>query len=516
MAAVSGAPVAPAPTEAGEDGAAPGAAGGRQPNRRVVTAALMLAMSLAALDVTVVGTAMPTIVGQLGGLALYGWVFSAYLLTSTTTVPIFGKLADIFGRKPVLLASTALFLLGSGLCGAAGSMVQLILFRAVQGLGAGGLQPVTMTIIGDIFPLPQRTRMQGFFSAVWGVSSVAGPALGGLLIDTLGWRWVFYVNVPAGLISMALILFALHERVERRAAPIDYRGTLLLALGTTALLLAVMQGQAWGAAPTAALLACALACGALFLREERRAPDPMLPLHLFHNPVIAVTSLAGFLVGGTMFGVTSFAPLYVQAVLGISATGAGLAIAPLSLGWPIGSVTGGRLILRLGFRFSSLLGVALVVVGSALLWLLADRCGIAGVVGSTFVIGLGMGFAMTSFVVSVQTAVAWRERGVATASGQFFRTIGGAVWVALMSTALNHALLATPAFAGKVSELLDPVARAAIGPQQLDGLRAALAAGLATVFLISLVVSVAALAATWLFPRGAAADLVPTTSPAAD
>ncbi len=482
----------------------------RKTDRSLVTSAMMLGMALAALDVALVGTAMPTIVGTLGGFSLYGWVFSGYLLASTTFVPMFGKLADVFGRKPVFSVSAALFLLGSGLCGAAASMEQLIAFRAIQGLGAGGLMPVTMTIVGDIYPLRERARMQGWFSAVWGIAAVLGPALGGLIVDHFSWRWVFYLNLPIGLVAVLLVWVALHEQVERRRSPIDVMGTLLLTAGTSLLLFGFMRdgdGQSRGELLTLVLAGLALAILVCFLWVETRAADPMLPLSLFANRMIAASSAGGFLVGGTMFGVVSFVPLFVQAVLGGSATSAGFSIMPISIGWPIGAVAGGRLILWIGYRSSTLLGTALVLAGNVILALLGPGAGFWGISASMFVVGLGLGFAVTAFIISVQNAVEWGQRGVATASGLFFRSIGGALWVALMAGVLNrYVTAASPGFAGRVNALLDPLQRAAIPLVQLAEMRGVLAGALGQVFLISLAASLAAVIAAGFFPSGKAED----------
>ena len=275
----------------------------------IVTAALMLGMSLAALDTTIVGTALPSIVGKLGGISLYSWVFSAYLLTSTTTVPIYGKLADLYGRKPLFLFGTAVFLLGSIFSGAAQSMEQLILFRAIQGLGAGAVLPIVITIIGDIFALRERARVQGLFSGVWGLSSILGPTLGGLIVDHFSWRWVFYINIPFGLLSGLLLAIYLKENIERKKHTLDYLGTLTLTGGIVALLFALLEGGtlwAWDSLQSIVLFTVALVLIILFFLQERRAPEPILPLSLFNNRIIAISSIGGVILGILMFGITSY------------------------------------------------------------------------------------------------------------------------------------------------------------------------------------------------------------------
>ena len=262
----------------------------------IVTIGLMLGMSLAALDTTIVGTALPSIVGKLGGITLYSWVFSAYLLTSTTTVPIYGKLADLYGRKPLFLFGTAVFLIGSAASGAAQSMEQLIIFRAIQGLGAGAVLPLVLTIIGDIFALKERAKVQGLFSGVWGLSSIIGPALGGVIVDHFSWRWVFYINIPFGLLSAFLLIIALKENVERKKHSLDYLGTLALTGSIVALLFAVLQGGttwAWDSVPSISLFVLSAILLVLFLLQERRASEPILPLTLFNNRIITVASIGG-------------------------------------------------------------------------------------------------------------------------------------------------------------------------------------------------------------------------------
>ncbi|HEY7356338.1 MAG TPA: MFS transporter, partial [Ktedonobacterales bacterium] len=326
-------------------------------DRRIVTIAVMLGTALSALDVTVVSAAMPTIVGHLGGLSLYPWIFSSYLLASTITVPLYGKLADLYGRKRIYAISAILFLIGSGLCGAATSMPQLILFRVVQGLGAGGVQPMTFTIIGDIYSVEQRGKVQGLFSGVWGVSSVVGPLVGGVITQYISWRGIFYINLPFGLLSIVLLWVYLHEQLERRRTRIDYLGAALLAVGITALLLGIQEGGVdfpWNSAPILGLLALAVICLALFVWQEFRAPEPMLPPRLIRQGIIAVSTLGALLLGTLIVVIPSYLPLYVQGVEGGTALIAGIALAPMMILWPGGSYFCGVLVLRVGYRASAL------------------------------------------------------------------------------------------------------------------------------------------------------------------
>ncbi len=482
----------------------------------LIIAGLMLGMSLAALEATVIGTAMPTIIGKLGGLSLYSWVFSAYLLTSTTTVPVYGKLADLYGRKPVFLTGVGVFLLGSALCGLAQSMIQLIIFRAVQGVGAGAVLPMTMTIIGDLFSIEQRARLQGFFSGVWGVSSVAGPALGGIITDTAGWRWVFYVNLPFGLISAGIIATLLHENIAHRARSIDYAGSVTLTAGLTALLWGLLEGRTWGwgSPESIATFSAATLLLLVFLWIETRAKEPVLPLSLFRNRIIAVASLGGALAGAAQFGVTSFVPLFVQGVKNGTATDAGTVVAPLSMGWPIGSIIGGRLIVRFGYRAATLIGGVCLLLGGVLLAFVGESTPRPFIIVLLLLIGLGMGFTSSAFVIAVQNAVPWGQRGVATATNQFFRTIGGSVGVAVLGAVLvarwAEGAVAGEGGRGRSSVLLDPERRAALPPDVLASMQSSLADALHVVFVLVAALTVLVFLTVLFFPKGRAQDLAAT------
>lgn len=498
--------------------------------RVLITIACMLGTSLAALDSTIVGTAMPTIVGEMGGLALYPWVFSGYLLASTTTVPIYGRLADLYGRKPLFLFGSALFLLGSALCGAAHTMTQLIVFRALQGLGAGAVLPITMTIIGDVYTMEQRARIQGLFSGVWGVSSVVGPAIGGFLVQYLSWRWVFYVNVPFGLLAWIFMTVALTERVVRRQHEIDYVGAITLSVGVTSLLLALLQGGTslpFGSPALWALYLFALVCLAAFFWQERRAKEPMLPLSLFENRVISVSSLAGCLSGMVMFGLSSYVPLFVQGVQGGAPTTAGAALAPMSLGWPIGSIVGGRLILRLGYRPSTLTGLAFIVTGSALVTVALQPATPLPLLGAVMaLVGVGLGFSSLAFLLAVQNSVTWGRRGVATASVQFFRTIGGSVGVAVMGAILANGMRpylsslgpgpGGSSQRGGASLLLDPAARATLSADALHQLAGALNTSLHLVYVLIAGLAIAGLIVAFQFPSGKVAQQGTVGRPSAE
>jgi EmrB/QacA subfamily drug resistance transporter len=476
-------------------------------DRRLVTAALILGMFLAALEATAVGTAMPTVVAELGGVARYSWVFSAYLLTSTTTVPMFGKLADLYGRRRVYIGSALLFMVGAALCGTAGSFEELIVYRAIQGLGAGGVMPVAITLIGDIYPLEERGRIQGMFSAVWGVSSLVGPAAGGLITDFLTWRWVFYINIPFGLASIVMLHLWLRERQPRREHRLDLLGTFALTASITVLLLTLLEGSdlfGWTDPRTLGLFGLSGLGLALFVWQERRAPEPMLPLELFRDPVIAVSSAGSVALGTILFSATAFVPMFTQGVLGGTALDAGITLAPMSIGWPIASTAAGWLLLRTGYRPLIVLGGVFAFAGAGIL-ATADAGALRAVLMlAMLVMGAGLGFMATPYLVAVQNAVPWQRRGVATSSVQFFRTIGGAVAVAALGAVLNARM------EGRVGAELDPnvamnpALREAVSPEALNALQEALAHGLHGIFILMAAMGVIAFVVALTFPRGSA------------
>ncbi len=491
----------------------------RSTNTMAITVACMMATFLAALDTTVVGAAMPTIVGALGGLALYSWVFSAYLLTSTTTVPVYGRLADMYGRKPVFMVGASLFILGSALCGAATSMEQLILFRTLQGLGAGGVLPISITMVGDLYPIRQRAQIQGLFSAIWGISALMGPAVGGLIVDRIEWRWAFYLNLPFGLLAMLLFGLYLHETIERRRRTIDYGGAIALTVAVTLLLLALLENGQPGSGmllPPWVLLATSLLLFGLFLQHESRTPEPILPLDLFGRRVLSVSYAANFLMGATLFGFSSFVPTFVQGVLSGTALNAGAVLAPMSLGWPVGSTAGGRLILRYGYRPIVLAGAAFILAGSLMMLAVDRTTGQPFLMMVMVVVGLGMGLCGTSFLVAIQSSVGWEQRGIATASIQFFQSIGGAVGVAIMGAMMNSSLsqglrgltddqATGPDGASQLSSasvILDPVARSSLPGGLLEGMQSALASSLHTVFVAVAIMSALGFILAFLFPGG--------------
>jgi EmrB/QacA subfamily drug resistance transporter len=499
--------------------------------RRVaVTSGVLLGMFLAALEATIVGTAMPTVISSLGGLSHYSWVFSAYLITSTVTVPVWGKLSDLYGRRLFFQLGIAVFLLGSILSGVSTSMAQLIAFRALQGLGAGALVPLGMTIIGDVYTLEERAKMQAVFSGVWGLSSVVGPVVGGFITDQLSWRWVFYINVPFGLAAAVIMQLALKEPKRRERPSIDYAGAALLMAAITMLMLALVEGGATLATLLAArnvvLFAGALVLGVLFIWVERRAPDPVVPLNLFRNRVVAVAVGAGFLAGVAMFGAISFVPLFAQSALGSTATQAGSLLTPLMLSWVVLSVVGGQLLLRVGYRVMTVAGFVVLTLGFVLIsnyervtprvWLYVDLV----------LIGAGLGMTMLTLLIAVQQSVSRALLGTATSLNQFSRSIGGAVGVAIMGAVLTAGLashLQSAASAGVLTQeratelasnpnaLIDPQAQAALSPEVLDTLRDAMAQSIHKVFWVGTALAALALLVSLWLPRAGAPGVEPPT-----
>jgi len=464
-------------------------------NRPLTVLALLLGLFLAAMEMTVVSTAMPTAVGDLGGIHLYAWVFAAYMLTMTVTLPIHGKLADLYGRKPVMLAGIAVFLGGSFLCGRAAGMTELILFRAVQGIGAGAIQPAALTIVGDLFDIHQRARVQGLLAAMWGFAGLIGPVLGGAIVHWLSWRWVFYINIPPGLACAGVLLFAYHEKVERWEHRLDFAGAVLLSITVVLALLAARSR-----AEAAMFVPAAAVCLALFLWTERRAPEPLLPLDLFTQPVMAVASASGALVGAAMISVVTYVPLYVQSVLAGSPTEAGGAVAPISVGWPIASTLSGRLLPRIGYRLPICGGLG-VASGAALMLAILLRPGIALWVPMllTFVYGMGLGFANTPLIIAVQSSVPWERRGIATASTMFSRTIGGTLSVGILGGVLAAALAGSGAPAGAVDRLLGP-GRDLLAPTVLRSLSGALVSGMERILWVVAAIAFAGFAVSLFFP----------------
>jgi EmrB/QacA subfamily drug resistance transporter len=485
-------------------------------DRQLVTAAIMLGMFLAALEATAVAAAVPTAVGEMGGVARYSWVFSAYLLASTTTVPLYGKLADLYGRRRIYHIAVALFLLGSALSGLAQTLEQLILFRFLQGLGAGGVTPVAVTVIGDIYTLEERGKMQGLFSAVWAFASLVGPLLGGWITDTFSWRWIFYLNVPFGVASSLLVQRYFKEEPQRSEHKLDVLGTVSLTIAVTLLLVGLIEGpEAWGWRDprTLGVFVASIVSLAVFFWQEMRAPEPTLPLGLFKNRLIAVASVGNTLLGVLLFSITAYVPVFAQGVLGGTAVDAGTVLTPILIGWPIASTLTGRVLLKVGYRPFAIAGGVTMLIGAVMLAVVDAGTGRHQILWAMLILGFGLGFTSMPYLLGVQNAVPWNLRGVATSSVQFFRSIGGAIGVAALG-ALFSVRLAQAGAGINPNTALDPALRAKASPETLAILSSALLHGLQGVFQVLAVIGLFTIAVALLFPKGTAAEHIhPERSP---
>jgi EmrB/QacA subfamily drug resistance transporter len=473
----------------------------------VVFAALMLAVLLAALDSTIVATALPTITAELGGLDQLSWVVTGYLLASTISTPLYGKLGDLYGRKRVFQAAIVIFLVGSALCGQAQGMGELIAFRTLQGLGGGGLIVLAQAIIGDVVSPRDRGRYQGIFGAVFGVSSVAGPLLGGFLVDHASWRWIFYVNIPIGILALAVIAVALRVPEQRRHAQIDVPGTILLSLAAGCFVLATSLGgetYAWGSWQIVGLGVVTVIATALLIPVEKRAAEPVLPMRLFSSRVFTVAAAIGFIVGFALFGATTYLPLFLQIVTGASPTRSGLELLPLILGLLITSIGSGQLIARWGhYRPFPIAGTGIMVVG---FWMLSRMDAQTSALERSLdmlVLGLGIGLVMQVLVLAVQNDVDYRDLGVATAGATFFRSIGGCFGVAICGAVFSNRLadelaklpgLPTALASGSVTG--DQVAR--LPAAERAAFVGAYADALTTVFLVCAPVAALGFLLSWL------------------
>ena len=416
---------------------------GLRSERGPILLSVMLSVGLVAIDSTILATAVPAIVDDLGGFAQFPWLFSIYLLAQAVCVPIFAKFSDMIGRKPVMLAGVALFVIGSILCGLAWSMPALIAFRAIQGLGAGAVQPTAMTIIGDVYSVAERAKVQGYVASVWALSSVVGPTLGGIFVDFLDWRLIFFVNVPLGAVAAWVLYRRFSENVQHKQHTIDYTGAVLLTVGTSLLVLGLLEGGVvwdWLSLPSIAVLTTGVAAVLAFALVERRAAEPIIPPWVFRSRLLNTTNLASLAVGVVLIGLTSYIPLYVQVVLGQTALVAGFALAALTLGWPIAASNAGRIYLSIGFRRTALIGCAILLGGAALLVLLSPDDSVWSVAGTCFVIGLGMGLVASPTLIAAQAAVEWDVRGVVTGTNMFARSMGSALGIAVFGALANASL----------------------------------------------------------------------------
>ncbi|GAA0318043.1 MFS transporter [Actinoallomurus spadix] len=488
---------------------------GFRSERGPVLAALMLSTGLVALDSTIIATAVPSVVHDLGGFTQFPWLFSIYLLTQAVSVPLYGKLADVFGRKPIMFFGIGAFLLGSVLCGSAWSMLSLIVFRAVQGIGAGAVQPMSMTMVGDMYTVEERARVQGYLASVWGMSAVVGPTLGGVFSDYLSWRWIFFINLPLGAFAAFMLAKRFTESVERRSHRIDYTGAVLLTIGCSLVILGLLEGGVswgWASAPSLLIFAVGLAALVAFCLVERRVPEPILPLWVFRHRVLVGATLTSVVVGAVTIGLSSYVPTYAEGVLGTSALVAGFALAALTVGWPIAASQAGRIYLRIGFRDTALIGGTVAVAGTLLCLPLSTSAKVWEVAAACFVIGIGMGFTASPTLVAVQSVVGWEHRGVVTGNNMFGRSLGSAVGAAVFGAIANGTLahrFAHPpaALAGRIGRGVDATSVVSAGrggatdPGVAAFVRNSLNHASHNVFLTLAALAVLGMAAIALMPR---------------
>jgi EmrB/QacA subfamily drug resistance transporter len=469
-------------------------------HRSLILGTIMLSTFMVSIEATIVATAMPRVAGELGGFSYYSWVFSAFLLAQAATTPIYGKLSDMFGRKPVLIAGIVVFLAGSLLCGFASSMPSLIAFRVLQGLGAGAIYPVAMTVIGDLYPLEERGHAQGMIAIVWAVSAVLGPLAGGIVIGRFSWAWIFWINLPFGVFAIAGFLLLLREQIEHRRVGIDYTGALLFSVAIISLLLLLTETDAsgWVLAGLAGLF---IATGALFIAQERRAASPIISIELWTRRLIATSNTATLLAGMAFIGLTTILPIYVQGVLGFSPIVAGTTLTALVVGWPLAVMLSGRLYKSFGIRRSVRAGSFVFPLGAVVLLFLTPNSHPAVAAVASFLMGFGMGLVSITGILLVQESVEWSMRGSATASIIFSRSIGNTLGAAALGAILNVGIAhyGTGELAIRLRQLLnEPTGLAQLTGQQ--DVRMVLFHALYWSFLGVFVVALLAVLSSWLIP----------------
>ena len=484
---------------------------GRPTNRRFVLVCLMMALFMAAVEATVVATAMPRIIGALGGFSLFSWVFSVFLLPQAITTMLYGKLADLYGRRPVLIFGIALFLAGSTACGLAWSMPSLIVFRLVQGVGAGSILPIATTIAGDLYAAEERMKVQGYLSSVWGFAAIIGPLVGGIIVQVLSWRWIFWINIPFGILTVAGLFAYYHETVAHRRSKMDFAGAGLFAVAITSLLILVIQGGhqwPWNSMPVFILGAAFVVSFGLFFWQESRAPEPMVSLGLWRQRLVAVANVATLIAGMGIIGVSSLIPTYVQGVMGGSAIVAGFAVTTLSVAWSLASGVFGQMVRIVGGRGAAQVGAAFCMAGGIVFLILTPRTSPVVAAAGSFLFGFGMGMLTTTSTVMIQASVDWSKRGSATASNIFSRLLGSTLGAAILGGVLNNSLQHQLQGIGmgnitldSMRALLERAAPNSIAASQFSLLQNALDIGLHNAFLTVTMAAAFAFVLTLFLPR---------------
>jgi|SRR5579862_5582503 len=466
----------------------------------------MMASFVSAIEVTIVATAMPTIVGALGDFDLFSWVFTAYLLVQGVTVPIYGRLCDFYGRKRMLYVGMVLFVIGSVLCGFAWNMISLIAFRIVQGLGGGSLATVSQTIVSDLYPPAERAKVQGYISSTFATSALLGPVVGAFIIAHWSWQWVFWVNVPLCFATVVMLAVTFREHVEMKPHRIDYLGSVLMALTTGLLMYALTRAASLSAATMTLLLVGAGLALVLLLIQERRAPEPLLPLEIWRSRIVVLGNCASGSLGAMQMAVTAFLPAFIQGVLGANAFHAGLALTGMSMAWPIGGFIAGRSLLRVTYRKSSSLGSIVLITGAVMMAFINQTLGVDWAIATSFLVGLGMGLTNMGFFVAIQSSAAWNQRGVVTSSFNYSRIVGQSLGTAVFGGIVNAALVGQMD-GGKggtdlVSQLLEPALRQGIPMEALAPVMDAFAGALHHIFEVNVVLALLTALAALALPRG--------------
>lgn len=481
--------------------------------RPFVLASIMLAMFLSAIEATIVATAMPSIVADLQQFSLYSWVFSAYLLTSSVTVLLFGKLADIYGRKPIFILGIIIFLCGSTLAGSSHSMAFLIFSRLIQGVGAGALMPVATTIIGDIYSKEERGKVQGYLSAVWGISAIIGPMIGSFFVEFLHWRYVFWMNIPLGIIALIGILLFFEETIQKQRQSVDYTSFIMMMCALTAFMYLLVESNrllSWDSWQMYILITIIMMTSVLFYLRQRQMSEPILPVQLWRVRLILIANITSLLTGAVMISISSYLPTFVQAVMDKSALIAGFTLTTMSISWPLASTVSGIILFKVGFRKISIIGGICLVIGSAMFVFLHVYPSLIIAASASFFVGVGMGMTSTAFIVSIQTTVSWKVRGIATAMNMFMRSIGSAIGVAFLGGILNYYLTVKlsdisidgePLHIDMIDQLLQTTELNEMSAEVLSVLKLTLSSSLQIIYATVCIVAIMALFFILLLPR---------------